>query len=417
MLRSDLRAGDALPPIRELAATIGVHRNTVAGAYRILVTAGVAETRGRGGTVIRQMPIFTEEAAPTAGLLDLASGNPDPALLPDIAAAASRLAYQGRLYGSPTVSPRLAHWATVSMTDAVKRDFAVSVTHGSVDAVERLLTSHLTRGDLVATEEPCFLASEGTVRLHGFQPVAVAIDNEGMRPEALEAALRAGARAVIITPRAHNPSGVSLSEDRAYALRAVLADYPSVLVIEDDHFSAISSRPYLRITPPTSRRWALVRSIAKFLGPDLRVAVVASDSDTADLLGTRLRPGASWVSHLLQEVVAELLNDPDTVRLLAEARQTYAARTLRLRQHLLQRSIPSPYDTDGLNVWVPVGDEQRANGVVKRLREVGFAVRGGSPFWTNEQHGSNGIRITASRLDDARAAEFANSLAQVLAED
>lgn len=415
--KGDLVAGDALPPIRELAATIGVHRNTVAAAYRLLVAAGVAETRGRGGTVIRRLPTMAEEAVPSTGVLDLASGNPDPAFLPDIGAALSRLNYRPALYGSPAVDPRLAHWATTSMTDAVKREFAVSVTHGSVDAVERLLTSYLTRNDLVATEEPCFLASEGTVRVHGFRPAAVEIDNEGMRPESLATALKAGARAVIVTPRAHNPTGVSLSEERAASLRSVLSSFPHVLVIEDDHLSAVSSRPYFSITPAGARRWALVRSVAKFLGPDLRVALVASDLETERMLSTRLRPGASWVSHLLQGAVAELLHDPETAMLLQRAREAYASRATHLRKTLLDRGIISPFDTDGLNVWVPVGDEHSAHQVVHGLHEAGFAVRGGSPYWTDEQHGSNGIRITSSRLDATSTAAFAESLATVLATD
>ncbi len=44
-----VRGGDALPPIRSLAQELGVNRNTVAAAYRLLVAAGVAETHGRGG--------------------------------------------------------------------------------------------------------------------------------------------------------------------------------------------------------------------------------------------------------------------------------------------------------------------------------------------------------------------------------
>src|SRR3954452_24581303 len=51
-----LRGGDALPPIRSLAQDLGVNRNTVAAAYRVLVAAGVAQTRGRAGTAITTVP-------------------------------------------------------------------------------------------------------------------------------------------------------------------------------------------------------------------------------------------------------------------------------------------------------------------------------------------------------------------------
>ena len=59
----------------------------------------------------------------------------------------------------------------------------------------------------------------------------------------------------------------------------MLAGYAHVLVIEDDHYSAVSRMPYHRVTPPTTRHWALVRSVAKFLGPDVRVAAIASEPE------------------------------------------------------------------------------------------------------------------------------------------
>ncbi|MFX5521787.1 transcriptional regulator PtsJ, partial [Acinetobacter baumannii] len=71
----------------------------------------------------------------------------------------------------------------------------------------------------------------------------MAVDAEGMTVEGLRAALADGVRAVICTPRAHHPTGASLTEQRAAQLREVLADHPYVLVIEDDHFSLLSRVP------------------------------------------------------------------------------------------------------------------------------------------------------------------------------
>ncbi len=101
-----------------------------------------------------------------------------------------------------------------------------------------------------------------------------------MDPDGLEEALRNGARAVILTPRAHNPiSGCSLTETRAHALREVLARYPQVLAIVDDHFALLSATPWhSRALPASTQRWALVRSMSKTLGPDLRLAFIASDA-------------------------------------------------------------------------------------------------------------------------------------------
>ncbi len=404
-----LQPGDSVPPIRDLALELGVHRNTVAAAYRMLVAAGVAETHGRRGTVITSLPHLEGEMAVNTELVDLSSGNPDPALLPNIGSALSQIDYQMQMYGSPVVDPRLHQWARNTLAPELDCPFEISVTHGAVDAVERLLTAHLTRGDLVAMEDPCFYASEGTVRLNGFRAASVSVDAAGMEPKALRVALAAGARAVIVTPRAHNPTGVSVTAERSQEIRSVLQRYPHVLVIEDDHFSAISRNCYNRVTPSTTQRWALVRSVAKFLGPDLRVAVVASDGGTADRLGSRLRPGATWVSHLLQQLAANLLESDAVARQLDHARHAYAERVDALREALTEAGIDTPFPTDGFNVWVPEPDGCAA--MVTALREAGWSVRDGSPFRTPTSKTPHGIRITASRLTRPQAREFAQCLA------
>ncbi len=315
--------GEALPPIRSLAAELGVNRNTVAAAYQLLVAAGVAETHGRGGTAIAPVPdVARDGASASRELVDLASGNPDPALLPDVGAYLA--GYVPALYGAPPELPALAALARERF--ALPGPFEVVVTHGAVDAIERLLSAHLTRGDAVAVEDPCFLAHISTLRLNGFVAEPVAVDAAGMTPDGLERALAAGARAVICTPRAHNPTGASVTAARAADLRAVLARFPHVLVIEDDHFWALATAPYERVTPPESPRWALVRSTAKFLGPDLRVALVAADAVTAERLHARLGPATTWVSHLLQHAVAGMLADPAIEALRLRARAAYAER-------------------------------------------------------------------------------------------
>ena len=405
--------GDSVPPIRELAGELGVHRNTVAAAYRLLVAAGVAETRGRRGTFVRAIPALEGEGSiARAGHVDLSSGNPDPELLPDLGAALGRTSYSAPLYGTAATDPQLEQWARASIEPEVHRPFAITITNGAVDAVERLLTAHLTRGDAVAIEDPCFLASVGTLRVNGFRAVPVRVDAEGITPDDLHRALSSGVRAVVCTPRAHNPTGNSLTADRAEALGAVLADFPHVLVIEDDHFSAISSKPYHRLAPASTTRWALVRSVSKFLGPDLRVAVVASDVDTGARLSTRLRAGANWVSHLQQRLTSDLLGDPDVLLQLAEARRTYAHRRATLTGALRARNIYVPDSMDGLNVWVPL--ERDSTPVVDRLASQGWLVRDGAQFAATPDRPHNALRVTASTITADRARRFAAALAKIL---
>ncbi|WP_442973006.1 hypothetical protein [Rhodococcus sp. NBC_00294] len=94
----------ALPPIRTLAAELAINCNTVATAYKQLVSAGISRTGHRAGTVITELPMVVEEARITPRTLDLASGNPDVRLLPDLPAAVAATSATPALYGATAAS-------------------------------------------------------------------------------------------------------------------------------------------------------------------------------------------------------------------------------------------------------------------------------------------------------------------------
>ncbi|WP_344296761.1 aminotransferase class I/II-fold pyridoxal phosphate-dependent enzyme [Agromyces neolithicus] len=406
----ELSPGESLPPIRELAQTIGVNRNTVAAAYRLLVAAGTAETSGRSGTAITRVPTLDGEGMRSTGnLINLASGNPDPAFLPDARRALRRLEYRSPLYGTPAIDEDLAGWADRSLRSDVGAEFRLVLASGAVDAVERLLTAHLTRGDVVAVEDPCFISSIGTLRLNGFQTSPVPVDDAGMLPDELDRAIRGGARAVILTPRAHNPTGASLTSTRAGELRAVIDRHPHLLVIEDDHLSAVSSSPYHRATPPAANRWALIRSVSKFLGPDLRLAFIAADTTTAAGLEARLGSGPTWISHLLQQLTLSMLTDPTTAGLLETAKRAYAERARSLAAALAEHGIITNPTPDGLNIWAEF--DQPVQQLVADLAETGWLVRPGDPFATENGRHRNAIRVTTAAMNGSEPDEFATVLA------
>lgn len=409
-----LRPGQPLPPLRELAGELGVNRNTVAAAYKRLVTAGIAVTQGRLGTVVRQQSLPGEQEGSATGslLIDLASGNPDPAWLPDAAAALAAQSYRPRLYGEAPVNPELHAYGRTWFRDACPDGFEIDLAHGAVDAVERLLAAHLVAGDKVAVEDPCFLSSINTLRSAGLHAVGVPVDAEGMRADALEAALAKGAQAVILTPRAHNPTGCSLSGQRAHALRRVLARHPQVLVIVDDHFALLSVSPYCPVIPAQALRWAVVRSVSKALGPDLRLAFVASDAQTSQRLRLRLASGTSWVSHLLQDIVGVLLASRDVAAHLALARDGYARRRGSLLAALAELGIAATVPADGLNLWLPLSRQGQAAAFA--LARHGWLVRPGDAFGVHEP--AQGLRITTASLGEGQAERLALDVKRALLE-
>lgn len=400
--------GDALPPVRELAETLGVNRNTVAAAYQRLTKAGLAVAQGRLGTTIRAPHRAGEQEGLSAGtpLSDVAHGNPNADWLPDLSSLLAGLPIKRYVYGEETILPALRDWGRVWFTPDCPGGWELELTHGAVDAVERLALAHLVAGDKVAVEDPAFLGTVNALRINGMQVVGVPLDDEGMQPQALARALEEGARAVLLTPRAQNPTGCSFSKRRADELKRVLAAHPNVLVIIDDHFALLADTPYYNIIPASTARWALLRSVSKALGPDLRLALVACDADTAARLRVRLSPGMTWVSHILQEIVAAGLGSESVRRQVETARASYAARRDALYQALRAQAITLPHPSGGLNVWIPVARDARD--IAYAMAKKGWLVRLGSAYDVQGQ--SQAIRITISQLEQEQAQQLAADL-------
>ncbi|NIE77157.1 transcriptional regulator PtsJ [Pantoea sp. Ap-967] len=399
-----LQPGDSLPPVRELAEALGVNRNTVAAAYQRLVKVGIALTQGRHGTSICEPSHAGEQEGLNldTALIDLADGNPDPDLLLDISRFTVSPWPRPYLYGDQTVLPELQKWGHEWFAPDCPPEFELELTHGAVDAIERLAAAQLVAGDKVVVEQPCFLGTINALRLAGMHAVGVPIDEDGMLPDALDMALKNGAQALLITPRAHNPSGCSLSVSRAEQIQRILEKYPNVLVIVDDHFALLAETPYHSVIPVSSGRWALIRSVSKALGPDLRLGFLACDVGTAQRLRSRLAPGMTWVSHILQVIMSRSLNDPSTFEMLELSRKRYAERRNRLRSLLSQNNIPSFPSSDGFNVWIPLEKDMRD--VAFELAKRGWLVRLGSAFAV--QSSPLAIRVTVSKLTDDLASAF-----------
>ena len=401
-----LAAGTRLPTIRDLAAGLDVSPATVAAAYRALGQRGLISANGRrGSTVSGQPPLRVSGARPLpAGARDLASGNPDPALLPPLAPALAGVDPAHKLYGGPVKLGRLVSLVRAGFAaDGITGDIAV--TGGALDGIERTLQTQLLPGDRVAVEDPSWPRINDLVRSLGMRPEPVRIDQRGPVPEELEVALRHGAKAVIVTPRGQNPTGAAIDERRARQLRQVLARHQDVLVIEDDYVAAVAGAPYTGVHAASSR-WVVIRSLSKVLGPDLRVAPMAGDTLTISRVEGRQLLGAGWVSHLLQQTAANLWEDPRTAELLARASERYAERRSALVRALAGHGITAHGGT-GLGVWVPLADEVA---VVQQLLERGWAVSPGERFRFGTPPG---IRITTTGLDPADAVSLAAAISEV----
>ena len=198
----------------------------------------------------------------------------------------------------------------------------------------------------------------------------LAVDEAGPQPESLAAALDRGVEALIVTPRAQNPTGAAISAERAAALRELLENAPGVLVIEDDHMVELEAEPYRTLLAAERPRRAAVRSISKALGPDLRVALTAADAVTAARVEGRQGVGVRWVSFVLQQLVVALWKDRTVRTAVKRAASTYSKRRQQALSALAAHGVAA-LGRSGHNIWIPVSDE---TAVVQGLLDAGWGV-------------------------------------------
>lgn len=400
-----LAPGAVLPPIRGLAQQLGVNPNTVAAAYRLLRDRSAVESSGRRGTRVRDRPATTPRSlrglAVPPDVRDLSTGNPNPALLPIVAAASGSVV----LYGHPPIAPVLAdHVSTELAADGVPADH-LAVTSGALDAIERVLSAHLRPGDRVAVEDPGWPNLLDLLGALGLTPEPVGVDDDGPVPADLARVLGRGVRAVVVTSRAQNPTGAAVSAERADALR-VLLEGSDVLLVEDDHCAAIAGAP-LHSLAGVTRHWAFIRSVAKAYGPDLRLAVLAGDQRTVERVQGRLRLGPGWVSHLLQNIAVEMWRDVATTQRVADAEAAYGAARSGLCAALADRGVAA-HGRSGLNVWIPVPDEAVA---MTALFAAGWAAAPGARF---RLRSAPGLRITIAELAPDDIVPLADAVAEAV---
>ena len=402
--------GAILPPVRQLASSLKVSAATVAAAYRLLRGRGLLVGDRRRGTRVRpQASAHRHGTRSPSGvsdtLTDVASGNPDPALLPSIAASLRTLSDEPLTYETADVRGLVTFARSEFGADGIAVD-DVLVCGGGLDAIERVLREHLRPGDRVVIEDPCYPTLHDLLITCGYLVDPVAVDWEGPQIDSMSVALARNPKAMILTPRAQNPTGAAISADRAAGLRALLKRHQDVVLIENDPCGPIAGTPGVTLTQGR-KHWAIARSTSKFLGPDLRVAVLAGDATTVERVRGRQALGARWVSHVLQHLALSLWSDPAAGRHLARVAETYAHRRAALIRALAVEGV-AVTAVSGFNVWIPVNQEAA---VVQRLAESGWAVAAGERFRLRT---GPGIRVTAAALQPDGSQRFARDLGAAL---
>jgi DNA-binding transcriptional MocR family regulator len=393
-----LPVGERLPTVRDLATALGVSPTTVSEAWKSLAAVGAIDAQGRKGTFVRRP---TGPSTPrryrriTEGpghfALDLSTGTPDPALLPDLGPILARVSRQSftSSYLDDPVLPQL--------DERLRSDWpfapdALTVVDGAMDALDRVAGVVVRLGDRVVVEHPSFPPLLDLLDLLGAEVIGVPLDAHGMRVDAFAEAIAKGVSAVFLQPRAHNPTGITLTAARGKQLAAVLAGCDAVIV-EDDHSGDIASGKLVSMGRFSPHRTVHIRSYSKSHGPDLRLAAVGGAGDVVSAVANRRLLGPGWSSRILQAVLLELLDHAPTIDAVQSARREYALRRHAITE-VLEADGVSFTGTDGINLWMQVADERSA---LITLAAQGIGAAPGEPFMVRPDTAS--LRVTVGLID------------------
>jgi len=393
-----IQPGQQLPTIRSLASHLGVSPNTVSEAWRILRAHAVITTDRRRGTTVRSTKGNLDgrywRVPVTSGVfeIDLSTGTPDAALLPDLGAALQRI------HLDLPVSSYLDAPVVPELEAELRRRWpfepeAVTIVDGAQDGLDRIVSSLIHVGDAVLIEDPSFPPLIDMLELAGARLIPIPVDEHGVDPDGVRSHLRDNPVALFIQPRAHNPTGACLSAERSKALAEMLSGRP-ITVVEDDHSGSVSGTTVVSVGAHIPEQVIRIRSFSKIHGPDLRIAAMAGAAAPIGTIVNRRRLGPAWTSRLIQHLLLSMLTDPDSESRVATAESEYTSRREALSAALATHGI-LPAQGMGLNLWVPVVDDQAA---VWTLAAHGIGVAPGEPF-TIQRPDISHIRVTSGILD------------------
>jgi DNA-binding transcriptional MocR family regulator len=259
----------------------------------------------------------------------------------------------------------------------------------------------------VLVENPTFPPFMDLIEHYGLEPVPVGLDEQGMLPDAFAAALAAGPAIILIQPRAHNPTGISMTAGRAQHLAGILARSRSAeraIVLEDDHSGAITHAVDVTLATWLPQRVLHVRSFSKSHGPDLRIGALGGPRDLVDRIVAHRLLGPGWTSRMVQAILYELLTDAISLSQVDAARAAYSDRQRSFAAAMQAEGIDLPVG-DGLNAWLPVSSERAAT---VQLASAGIRVAPGTPFQLGPSAPHVRVTVGLIRSDTASiAAELA----------
>lgn len=424
-----LPPGAQLPTVRDLAWKLQVTPGTVSRAYQLATQEGLlGATVGRGTFVQAATPrlgptqsLFLERHDSRPNIVDLRSP-----ILPEVGqkeifaatlrSMADQIDFSWIDYTSQSnegpLRTEVARWLDDRDLGRFSPD-DIALTHGGQSALGIVLSCCL-RGErpMVLLEELAYPGFRYAVRLARAESVAVEIDDEGIRPDALEAACRRhGPQVLCLTPEAQNPTAARMSLERRQEIVSIARAY-DLQIIEDDCYSSAEHRlPTLRALAP-ERVWH-IGSFSKTVSAALRFGWVVCPEGMGE--AGRLtaqhryfalsRPVSDMCLHLLRSGAAA------QIRGLAQAETS-------LRLEILVDRLEGAALTwqPGLAFcWLGLPQGWRASAFVRAAETAGVLVRPADQYALTHGRAPHAVRLAvAGNVERDRIAAAAEALALLL---
>jgi len=394
--------------------------------------------RTRGMTASEIRALFAVASRPE--VVSLAGGMPNLSALPLDAVGklmgelVQTRGAQALQYGSGQGDPQLRELICDVMAlegiEASSEDVVVTV--GSQQALDLVTRVFVDPGDVVIAEAPSYVGALGTFAAYQAEVVHVAMDDDGLVPEALREAIAAvkaagkKAKFLYTVPNFHNPAGVSLAEARRDEVLAICQE-AGLLVLEDNPYGLLGFD-----APPTRAIRArgadgsgqsddvlYLGSFSKTFAPGLRVGWVLAPHAVREKLVLAAEAAVLCPPQLNQMVVAEYLSTQDWQGQIAAFRGMYRERRDAMLEGLAQlmpEGTTWTHPTGGFYVWVTLPGELDAKVLLPRAVTARVAFVPGTAFYADGS-GRNHMRLSYCYPEPDRIREGIRRLAGVLEEE
>ncbi|MDV7143946.1 PLP-dependent aminotransferase family protein [Tropicimonas sp. TH_r6] len=402
-----LTEGAKLPPVRQLAWTLGITPGTVARAYALLTNAGRLEAVvGRGTFVASGRPALPEEevwAHPTEspdGPVNLFSPRlPDMGQVAAIRAAMHAVAdgpmndlleYPNREAFEPARRAAVGWLSDVMLGSIGHKDLVLC--HGGQNAVSLVMQAVLREPrPTVLVEELSYPGFRRAAEMLRVDVADVAMDAEGLIPEEIErVARRTGARLLCTSAEMHNPTALHTPRARREAIVAACRRV-DVQILEDDCYRTAPARaPSYRALWPEGAWY--VASISKTISPALRIGFAVAPEGQHAALRRAAEYGFFGLARPLAELARIVLSDPQTretaIRVRSRLADYVRVAVNTLGGHDLTWREDVPF------LWLRLPRGWRAAEFARAAERAGIQIRSAEVFTLREGRAPHAVRIS-----------------------